>query len=386
MVYIVGWGHTKFGRLSDQSLEQLIVDAGREALADAGIPAAEVDGMWLGHFNAGMVEDGFASSLTMSIDPDLRFKPAVRVENACATGSAAIHAARQAILAGDCKVALVVGAEMMTHLPGPEVTQALGRAAYQRTEAGISFPGVFAEFAKAYFAEYGDQSMALAQIAAKNHGNSVNNPLAQLQKPLDLEFCATESDRNPMIAAPLKKTDCSLVSDGAAAVVLVAEDLLGDVQKAVKIRSVAHVNDLLPMAGRDLVGFEGPSRAMAQAYERAGITVNDLDVAEVHDCFTIAELLIYEAMGLAPRGQGASLLRDGVVQVGGRLPVNLSGGLKAKGHPIGATGVSMHTMVARQVTGQADGMQHPGANMGLVFNMGGAAVAAHVSILEVAKT
>lgn len=386
MVYIVGWGHTKFGRLSDQSLEQLIVEAGREALADAGIPAAEVDGMWLGHFNAGMVDDGFASSLMMSIDPDLRFKPAVRVENACATGSAAIHAARQAILAGECKVALVVGAEMMTHLPGPEVTQALGRAAYQRTEAGISFPGVFAEFAKAYFAEYGDQSMALAQIAAKNHGNSVNNPLAQLQKPLDLEFCATESDRNPMIAAPLKKTDCSLVSDGAAAVVLVAEDLLGDVQKAVKIRSVAHVNDLLPMAGRDLVGFEGPSRAMALAYERAGITVNDLDVAEVHDCFTIAELLIYEAMGLAPRGQGASLLRDGVVQAGGRLPVNLSGGLKAKGHPIGATGVSMHTMVARQVTGQADGMQHPGANMGLVFNMGGAAVAAHVSILEVAKT
>ncbi|WP_321831996.1 acetyl-CoA acetyltransferase [Thalassovita sp.] len=386
MVYIVGWGHTKFGRLSDQSLEQLIVDAGREALADAGIPAAEVDGMWLGHFNAGMVDDGFASSLMMSIDPDLRFKPAVRVENACATGSAAIHAARQAILAGECKVALVVGAEMMTHLPGPEVTQALGRAAYQRTEAGISFPGVFAEFAKAYFAEYGDQSMALAQIAAKNHGNSVNNPLAQLQKPLDLEFCATESDRNPMIAAPLKKTDCSLVSDGAAAVVLVAEDLLGDVQKAVKIRSVAHVNDLLPMAGRDLVGFEGPSRAMALAYERAGITVNDLDVAEVHDCFTIAELLIYEAMGLAPRGQGANLLRDGVVQAGGRLPVNLSGGLKAKGHPIGATGVSMHTMVARQVTGQADGMQHPGANMGLVFNMGGAAVAAHVSILEVAKT
>ncbi|CUH69708.1 3-ketoacyl-CoA thiolase [Thalassovita autumnalis] len=386
MVYIVGWGHTKFGRLSDQSLEQLIVEAGREALADAGIPAAEVDGMWLGHFNAGMVDDGFASSLMMSIDPDLRFKPAVRVENACATGSAAIHAARQAILAGECKVALVVGAEMMTHLPGPEVTQALGRAAYQRTEAGISFPGVFAEFAKAYFAEYGDQSMALAQIAAKNHGNSVNNPLAQLQKPLDLEFCATESDRNPMIAAPLKKTDCSLVSDGAAAVVLVAEDLLGDVQKAVKIRSVAHVNDLLPMAGRDLVGFEGPSRAMALAYERAGITVNDMDVAEVHDCFTIAELLIYEAMGLAPRGQGASLLRDGVVQAGGRLPVNLSGGLKAKGHPIGATGVSMHTMVARQVTGQADGMQHPDANMGLVFNMGGAAVAAHVSILEVAKT
>ncbi|MGD9864140.1 MAG: acetyl-CoA acetyltransferase [Pseudodonghicola sp.] len=385
MVYIAGWGHTKFGKLTDQSLEDLIIEAGGQALADAGIPGAEVDGIWMGHFNAGMVPDGFPSSLAMGIDSGLRYKPATRLENACASGSAAVFAARQAILAGEARVALVIGVEKMTHLPGAEVTAALGRAAYQKEEAGMSFPGVFAQFAQAYFDRYGDHSAALAKIAAKNHGNSVNNPLAQLQKPMDEEFCATVSDRNPMIAAPLKKTDCSLVSDGAAALVLVAEDLLGDVNKAVKIRAAAQVNDVLPMSQRDLLAFEGPRKAIHSAYARAGITVGDLDVAEVHDCFTIAELLIYEAMGLAAHGHAADLLNGGVVHAGGRLPVNLSGGLKAKGHPVGATGVSMHTMVARQVLGQADAMQHPGAELGLVFNMGGSGVANYASILEGVK-
>ncbi|MDX2484026.1 MAG: acetyl-CoA acetyltransferase [Pseudodonghicola sp.] len=385
MVYIAGWGHTKFGKLTDQTLEDLVIEAGAEALADAGITGTDVDGIWMGHFNAGMVPDGFPSSLAMGIDPGLRYKPATRLENACASGSAAVFAARQAILAGEARVALVIGVEKMTHLPGADVTAALGHASYQKEEAGTSFPGIFAHFAQAYFDKYGDHSQALARIAAKNHGNSVNNPLAHLQKPMDEAFCATVSDRNPMIAAPLKKTDCSLVSDGAAALVLVADDLLGDVAKAVKIRAAAQVNDVLPLSQRDLLAFEGPRRAIHSAYERAGITVNDLDVAEVHDCFTIAELLIYESMGLAAHGHAADLLEGGVVHAGGRLPVNLSGGLKAKGHPVGATGVSMHAMVARQVLGQAGAMQHPDAELGLVFNMGGSGVANYASILERAK-
>lgn len=385
MTYIAGWGHTKFGKLADQGLEDLIVSAGREALADAGLSGDDVDGIWIGHFNGGLVGDGFPSSLALQIDPDLRFKPATRLENACASGSAAMFAARQAILAGEAKAALVIGVEKMTHLANAEVAAALGHAAYQKEEAGLSFPGVFAQFAQAYFDRYGDQSRALARIAAKNHGNSVNNPLAQLQKPMDEEFCATVSDRNPIIAAPLKKTDCSLVSDGAAALVLVSEDMLGDVAKAVHLRGVAQVNDLLPMSRRDLLAFEGPRRAIHTAYDRAGITVSDIDVAEVHDCFTIAELMIYEAMGLAAHGHAADLLKGGVVHAGGRLPVNLSGGLKAKGHPVGASGVSMHTLVARQVLGQADAMQHPGAEMGLVFNMGGSGVANYASILEGTK-
>lgn len=385
MTYIAGWGHTKFGKLADQGLEDLIVSAGREALADAGLSGDDVDGIWIGHFNGGLVGDGFPSSLALQIDPDLRFKPATRLENACASGSAAVFAARQAILAGEAKAALVIGVEKMTHLANAEVAAALGHAAYQKEEAGLSFPGVFAQFAQAYFDRYGDQSRALARIAAKNHGNSVNNPLAQLQKPMDEEFCATVSDRNPIVAAPLKKTDCSLVSDGAAALVLVSEDMLGDVAKAVHLRGVAQVNDLLPMSRRDLLAFEGPRRAIHTAYDRAGITVSDIDVAEVHDCFTIAELMIYEAMGLAAHGHAADLLKGGVVHAGGRLPVNLSGGLKAKGHPVGASGVSMHTLVARQVLGQADAMQHPGAEMGLVFNMGGSGVANYASILEGTK-
>lgn len=385
MTYITGWGHTKFGKLADQGLEDLIVSAGREALADAGLSGTDVDGIWIGHFNGGLVGDGFPSSLALQIDPGLRFKPATRLENACASGSAAVFAARQAILAGEVKVALVIGVEKMTHLANAEVAAALGHAAYQKEEAGLSFPGVFAQFAQAYFDRYGDQSRALARIAAKNHGNSVNNPLAQLQKPMEEEFCATVSDRNPIIAAPLKKTDCSLVSDGAAALVLVSEDMLGDVAKAVHLRGVAQVNDLLPMSRRDLLAFEGPRRAIHTAYDRAGITVSDIDVAEVHDCFTIAELMIYEAMGLAAHGHAADLLKGGVVHAGGRLPVNLSGGLKAKGHPVGASGVSMHTLVARQVLGQADAMQHPGAELGLVFNMGGSGVANYASILEGTK-
>ncbi|WP_146344095.1 acetyl-CoA acetyltransferase [Falsiphaeobacter marinintestinus] len=385
MVCITGWGHTKFGKLDNQSLEDLIIAAGSEPLADAGITGADVDGIWVGHFNAGMVADGFPSSLAMGIDPGLRYKPATRLENACASGSAAVFAARQAILAGEAKVALVIGVEKMTHLSNPDVTAALGHAAYQKDEAGLSFPGVFAQFAQAYFDKYGDHTQALARIAAKNHGNSVNNPLAQLQKPMDEDFCAQVSDRNPMIAAPLKKTDCSLVSDGAAALVLVSDDLVPDMAKAVRLRGVAQVNDIMPMSQRDLLAFEGPRRAIHTAYDRAGITVGDLDVAEVHDCFTIAELLIYEAMGLAAHGHAADLLEGGVVHAGGRLPVNLSGGLKAKGHPVGATGVSMHTLIARQMLGQADAMQHPGAELGLVFNMGGSGVANYASILEPVK-
>ena len=385
MVNIAGWGHTKFGKLPDQSLEDLIAAAGQEALVDAGISGADVDGVWLGHFNAGLVDDGFASSLAINSIPDLRYKPANRLENACASGSAAVFAARQAILAGEAKVALVIGVEKMTHLSNPEVTAALGRAAYQKEEAGLSFPGAFAMFAQSYFGRYGDHTNALAKIASKNHGNAMNNPLAQLQKPLDEAYCATVSDRNPMVAAPLKVTDCSLVSDGAAALVLVADDVLGDVKKAVKMRAVAQVNDVMAMSQRDLLAFDGPRRAIHTAYERAGITVNDVDVAEVHDCFTIAELLIYEAMGLAAHGHAADMLNGGVVHAGGRLPVNLSGGLKAKGHPVGATGVSMHTLIARQVLGQADAMQHPGAELGLVFNMGGSGVANYASILEGVK-
>ncbi|MFZ2102898.1 MAG: acetyl-CoA acetyltransferase [Oricola sp.] len=385
MVHIVGWGHTPFGKLSALSLEDMIREAGSEALAHAGVAAEDIDGIWVGHFNGGMVPDGFPASLALSIDPALRFCPATRLENACASGSAAVFAARNAILAGEARIALVIGVEKMTHLPTADVATALGHASYQKEEAGLSFPQVFALFAKAYFERYGDASEALAMIASKNHTNGAKNPLAQLQKPLDVEFCMTESERNPMIAAPLKKTDCSLVSDGAAAIVMVADDLVASMPRAVKMRAAEQVNDFLPMSARDPIAFEGPREAIRRGMRAAGVDLKDIDLAEVHDCFTIAELLIYEAMGLAGPGQGIKALKDGTVYPGGALPVNLSGGLKAKGHPVGATGVSMHVMVSRQVTGDAGEMQTPGAETGLVFNMGGSGVANYCSILEAVK-
>ncbi|ESQ90202.1 acetyl-CoA acetyltransferase [Asticcacaulis sp. AC460] len=378
---IVGWGHTPFGRL-DMSLEEMIQAVTREALADAGLTGEDIDAVWLGNFNAGMVPDGFCASMILGADEGLRFKPAARLENACASGSAALYAAMDAIASGRVKSALVVGAEKMTAVDGPTVTRALGAASYQREEAGMSFPEIFAQFALAYQAKYGDPTEAMAHIATKNHAAAVHNPFAQLRKPLELDFCRYASDKNPIIAAPLKKTDCSLVSDGAAAIVLVREDMAGDFRRAVGFRAAQQVNDLLPLSAKDMTAFEGPRRAFAKAYAQAGVSVGDISFAEVHDCFTIAELLSVEAMGLAAAGQGRELVIDGGTGRNGRLPVNMSGGLKAKGHPVGATGVSMHVIAARQLTGEAGEMQLPDPKLGMCFNMGGGAVANYVSILE----
>ena len=379
---IVGWGHTAFGRLNGKSLEDLIVSAARMALGEANIEARDVDEIWIGHFNAGLVPDAFASSLALQIDEDLRFTPATRCENACASGSAAIYAARNSIKAGAARTVLVIGAEKMTDMDTKGVSAALAGASYQKEEAGVTFPQIFGRFAEAYFKAYGDKSAALARIAAKNHKNALANPLAQMRKDVGFDFCHTVSERNPMIAPPLRLTDCSLISDGAAALVMVSDDMASGFRHNIAFRGAAQVNDFLPLSKRDLLGFEGPAEAFRRAYLQAGISVTDLDFAEVHDCFTIAELLVYEAMGLVPQGEGARAIDEGLVAAGGELPVNLSGGLKAKGHPVGATGVSMHVMAAMQLTGQAGKMQQKGAELGCVFNMGGSGVANYCSILE----
>ena len=270
----------------------------------------------------------------------------------------------------------------MTNNSTQDVATALGGASYQKEEAGLSFPQIFAQFAQAYFDEYGDHSSTLAAIAAKNHANGAKNPLAHLRKDVGFDFCNTVSEKNPIVAAPLRVTDCSLISDGAAAIIIASDDVARSHDKAIRFRSTAHVQDVLPMSRRKLTDFEGPARAFASAFERAGISVNDLDFAEIHDCFTIAELLVYEAMGLAPKGEGASVLANGTVYPDGDLPINLSGGLKAKGHPVGATGVSMHVMAAMQLAGQAGDLQKADADLGCVFNMGGSGVANYCSILE----
>ncbi|MBP0443864.1 acetyl-CoA acetyltransferase [Roseomonas sp. SSH11] len=382
---IVGWSHSPFGRLEDApDAETLIGRVARAAIEDAGIDPQEVDAIYVGHFNGGFQKQDFPASLVLQSLPELRFRPATRVENACATGSAAIHGAMDFLAAGRGRFTLVIGVEKMTAIPGAQVGDVLLGCAYRREEGEIpaGFAGVFARIAESYFQRHGDQSDALAAIAAKNHRNGVDNPYAQIRKDLGYEFCRTESERNPIVAGPLKRTDCSLVSDGAAALVLTDAETAATMGKAIRFRAAAHVTDFMPISARDITRFEGAREAWRRAYDGAGISVSDLSFAEVHDCFTIAELIDYEAMGLVPEGQGARAVLDGMVQKGGRLPVNPSGGLKSKGHPIGATGVSMHVLSAMQLAGEAGAMQVPGATLGGVFNMGGAAVANYVSILE----
>jgi acetyl-CoA C-acetyltransferase len=381
---IVGWAHSPFGKLEEPDAEALIARVARAAIEDAGIAPAEIGAAFVGHFNGGFLKQDFPSSLVLQALPELRFVPSTRVENACATGSAAVHGARNWLAAGRGRLALVVGVEKMTATPGPQVGEILLSASYRREEADIQggFAGVFARIAQLYFQRHGDQSDALAAIAAKNHANGVDNPYAQMRKDLGFAFCRTESEKNPVVAAPLKRTDCSLVSDGAAALVLADEETARALGKAVRFRAAVQVNDYLPLSRRDPTLFEGCAEAWRRAFDAAGAKLEDLSFVETHDCFTIAELIEYEAMGLAPRGQGARAALEGWTAKDGRLPVNRSGGLKSKGHPIGATGVSMHALAAMQITGQAGAMQLPRADLAGVFNMGGAAVANYVSILE----
>lgn len=379
---IVGWGHTKFGRYDGVDLEALILEAANDAIASAAIDPAAIDGVWLGHFNSGLVPDGFCSSMPLAAHPALRFKPAVRCENACASGSAALFGAIDAIRSGRIRAALVVGAEKMSGLDTAGVARALGGASYQRDEAGLSFSDIFARFALAYANRYGDPTEAMAHIAVKNHENALLNPLAHMHRRLDLDYCLTPSNKNPVISAPLKLSDCSLITDGAAAIVLVAEDMASNFARAIRFRAASHVSDLLPLSAKDLADFAGPRRAIAGALESSGITAHDLDLAEVHDCFTIAELMIVEALGLCALGGGRRLVIDGATRRDGAVPVNVSGGLKAKGHPVGATGVSMHVLCAKQLTGEAGEMQLPSPELAMCVNMGGGAVTTYATVLE----
>jgi acetyl-CoA C-acetyltransferase len=381
---IVGWAHSAFGRLEGETLESLIARLAGEALADAGIAPRDVDEILLGHFNAGFSAQDFTAALVLQASPELRFKRATRVENACATGSAAVHQGLKAIAAGSARIVLVVGAEQMTTSSPADIAKNLLKASYVREEAAIEggFAGIFGRIAELYFQRYGDQSDALAAIAAKNHKNGVANPYAQIRRDLGYDFCRQESEKNPRVAGPLKRTDCSPVSDGAAALVLADVETALSLHRAIVFRAAEHVQDFLPMSRRDVLKFEGCGEAWARALKRAGVTLADLSLVETHDCFTIAELIEYEAMGLTPAGQGSRAIAEGWTEMNGRLPVNPSGGLKAKGHPIGATGVSMHALCAMQLAERAGDMQVRNPRLAGVFNMGGTAVANYVSILE----
>ena len=381
---IVGWAHTPFGKLDAESIESLVVRVAQDALEHAGIGAEDVDEIVLGHFNAGFSPQDFTAPLVLQASDAFRFKPATRVENACATGSAAVHQAIKSIEAGRARKILVVGVEQMTRTPGPEIGRNLLKASYLPEDGDTpgGFAGVFGKIAASYFQRHGDQSDALAMIAAKNHKNGVSNPYAQMRKDIGFAFCRAESEKNPFVAGPLKRTDCSLVSDGAAALVIADGETAKEMRRAVAFRATAHVQDFLPMSKRDILRFEGCTEAWRRALGAAGIALSDLSFVETHDCFTIAELIEYEAMGLTSEGEGARAIKEGWTAKDGKLPVNPSGGLKSKGHPIGATGVSMHVLSAMQLCEEAGDMQVASPKLAGIFNMGGAAVANYVSVLE----
>ena len=318
MAAIIGFAHSRFGKLEDDDLETLIARVAREAVEHAGVGFADIDAIYVGNFG-GFEKQSFPAAFALDADPALRFKPAVRVENACATGSAAVHLAATAVDGGSSRIVLVVGAEKMTVKPAEEVGDVLLNASYRKEEGAIpgGFAGVFGRIAELYFQRYGDRSAAMARIAAKNHRNGLGNPLAQLRKDLGFQFCNTVSDKNPLVAGPIRRTDCSLVSDGAAALVMTNDAAALSFPRAVRIRGKAHVQDFLPMSRRDIVAFEGCRLAWSRAHGEAGTTLQDLSLVETHDCFTIAELIEYEAMGLTPPGGGARAIEEGLDREGG---------------------------------------------------------------------
>ena len=381
---IIGWGHNKFGRNDTQSTEDMIAEVVSEAISHAQVDPKDIDNIVVGTFNNGFQKQDFHGALPAINCEVLKHVPSVRVENACATGSAAIHTALNSIEAKRSKLNLVVGVEKMTDRSTKEAGDILLGASYRKEEDKIDggFAGVFAQITDTYFQRYGDQTKYLSKIAAKNHKNGALNPYAHMQVDLGFDFCNKVSEKNPMVAPPLKRSDCSMISDGAAALIIADDELALEAEKAISFKARVQMNDLMPMSKRDKTEFRGASLSWKKALSDAQVNLMDLSFVETHDCFTIAELIEYEAMGLTERGEGYKVLEEGTVYKDGKLPINPSGGLKAKGHPVGATGVSQHVMACMQLVGEAKDMQIKDASLGGIFNMGGSAVANYVSILE----
>ena len=381
---IIGWGHNKFGRNDTQSTEDMIAEVVSEAISNAQVDPKDIDNIVVGTFNNGFQKQDFHGALPAINCEVLKHVPSLRVENACATGSAAIHTALNSIEAKRSKLNLVVGVEKMTDRSTKEAGDILLGASYRKEEDKIDggFAGVFAQITDTYFQRYGDQTKYLSKIAAKNHKNGVLNPYAHMQVDLGFDFCNKVSEKNPLVAPPLKRSDCSMISDGAAALIIADDELALEAERAISFKARVQMNDLMPMSKRDKTEFRGASLSWKKALSDAQVNLMDLSFVETHDCFTIAELIEYEAMGLTQRGQGFKVLEEGTVYKDGKLPINPSGGLKAKGHPVGATGVSQHVMACMQLVGEAKDMQIKDASLGGIFNMGGSAVANYVSILE----
>lgn len=372
-VFIAGIGITKFGKHSEKTFRDLAIEAAMKAIDDAGITPKDITELYIGNFAQGMFEGQTHLAPTLYSDLGLKRNiKGVRVENACASGGFALYEAYRAIKAGYADVVLVLGVEKMTAQKTPVVTKILATAgdAIYELPTGITFPGYFALMTTAYFHEFGGSREDLAEIAIKNHYHASRNPYAQYPKQITSE----DYFKAPMIAEPLGLYDCSPISDGAAAVVLMSEEYTknnsSDGLVEVIGAGASVTNVALTERFKDITWLEATATSSEIAFKEAKIERNDVDVVELHDCFTIAEVIQLESLGFYRRGEAINAAVNGETYYDGKLPVNTDGGLKAKGHPIGATGVGMAVEIVKQLRGEAYN-QVEGAEIGLMSNMGG---------------
>ncbi len=379
-VAVIGVGMTKWGELWDKSLRDIFVETALLALDDSGVD--RIDSMFVGCMSSGLFtgQEHLASLL-----PDYLGKrplAAVRVESACCSGGLALRQGFIEVASGISDVVLVGGVEKMTDVTGAEATYALGTAADQEYEGyhGITFPGLYAMMAIAHIHEYGTTREQLAMVSVKNHENGSKNPLAQFPFKISVDAVLN----SVLVADPLRILDCSPITDGAAAVILCPADMAKEMKKpGVRIVGSGHATDAIALASRkDLTWIESTSLAAGEALKMAGRKIEDIDLFEVHDCFSIAEICVMEALGLVERGQGGKAVEEGLTSMGGKFPVNPSGGLKAKGHPVGATGVAQAVEIVKQLRGEAGERQIQGARRGLAQNMGGSGGSSVVHIFE----
>jgi acetyl-CoA C-acetyltransferase len=369
-VGIVGIGHTVFGRRSDASVQELAFEAYRAALADGDLEPDVIDATVVGSVPEYHKQRSLAGVIQEYLD--LNPKPAWLTEVACASGSAALRTAWLAIKAGVHDVVAVIGCQKMTELETSEILALMGRVGDVQWESGFgtTFPGYYAMFARRHMHEFGTTSEHLAQVAVKNHHYGARNSKALFQK----EITAAKALASDPVADPLTVYDCCANADGAACIILASENAArkmgGDREVWLEGNGCATAS-MSVLRRPDLTGLPSARDAAAQAYRMAGITAPDVKVAEVHDCFTIAEIMAYEDLGFCGKGEGGAFIAGRQSYIGGSTPVNVDGGLKAKGHPVGATGVSMACEMVRQLRGEAGDRQVPAADVGLTHNVGG---------------
>jgi len=383
-VAVIGVGLTKFGELWDKSFRQLTAEAGSKAIFDAGIEGKEIDAMYVGSMSSGrFVGQEHVGALVADASGFSHVHiPSTRVEGACASGGLAVREGYLSIASGMNDVVVVGGVEKMNDVSGNAATETLATAADQEWEAffGATFPALYAMIATKHMHDYGTTKEQLAQVAVKNHANGALNPYAQYQREIKLETVLNATT----VAYPLGLFDCSPVTDGAASVVLCAADKAKEyTDKAVKIIASGQASDTLSLHGRrDICTLDSTVYAAKMAYKQANLTPKDIDLAEVHDCFTIAEICAIEDLGFVEKGQGGKAVENKITTLDGSLPVNTSGGLKAKGHPVGATGVAQIVEIALQLRGDAEKRQVNDARIGLAHNVGGSGATCTVHIME----